>query len=106
MKAAEQYRPAMRKDVSTVGPATVTELVNHYIELEMTEESGKSFSTRTAYQSYFTNWIVPVWGLHRPCDVRTVQVEKWLHSLQQLAPGTKAKLRNIMSAVFSHALRY
>jgi integrase len=38
-------------------------------------------------------------------DVRTVEVEEWLHSLPY-APATKSKIRNIMSAVFNHAIRY
>ena len=32
-------------------------------------------------------------------DVRTVEVEEWLHSLPY-APATKSKIRNIMSALF------
>jgi hypothetical protein len=38
-------------------------------------------------------------------DVRAVEVEEWLHSLPY-APTTKSKIRNIMSAVFTHAIRY
>jgi integrase len=34
-----------------------------------------------------------------------VGVEDWLRTLS-LAPGTKAKLRNILSALFNHAMRY
>jgi hypothetical protein len=37
--------------------------------------------------------------------VSSVEVEDWLKSLL-LASGTKAKLRNLMSAVFRHAIRY
>lgn len=32
-------------------------------------------------------------------------MEKWLHSLRY-APGTRTKIRNIMSALFNHAMRY
>jgi integrase len=34
-----------------------------------------------------------------------VDVELWLHTLQY-APGTRSKIRNIMSAVFNHAIRH
>jgi integrase len=34
-----------------------------------------------------------------------VDVEKWLHSLNY-APGTRSKIRNIMSALFNHAMRH
>jgi integrase len=37
-------------------------------------------------------------------DVRTVDVELWLNSLA-FAPGTRSKIRNILSAVFNHAIR-
>jgi site-specific recombinase XerD len=34
-----------------------------------------------------------------------VEVEEWLHSLEY-APATKSKIRNIMSALFNHAIRH
>jgi len=38
--------------------------------------------------------------------IKPVAVEQWLRSLVALSDGSKAKIRNIMSAVFSHALRF
>ena len=38
-----------------------TKRAAHYRQKEMSEESSKSYSTRTAYD-VFRNWIVPVWG--------------------------------------------
>jgi len=38
-------------------------------------------------------------------DVKAVQVERWLKSLL-LSRGTKSKIRNIMSALYSHAQRW
>ena len=38
-------------------------------------------------------------------EVKAVAVEKWLRSLD-LAPGSKAKIRNHMSALFSHCIRH
>src|SRR5581483_12513333 len=37
--------------------------------------------------------------------VKTVEVEAWLGSLE-LANGSKAKIRGIMSALFNHAMRH
>jgi site-specific recombinase XerD len=34
-----------------------------------------------------------------------VDVELWLHTLKY-APGTRSKIRNIMSAAFNHAIRH
>jgi integrase len=85
-------------------PETVSELVTHYRENELTEEK-KAYATIEANTHYLTNHIVPKWGLMYLTDVRTVDVELWLHSLT-FAPGTRSKIRNIMSAVFNHAIRH
>ena len=84
-------------------PETVAELVTHYRENELTEEK-KAYATIEANTHYLANHIVPQWGAMYLQDVRTVDVELWLHTLQ-LAPGTRSKIRNIMSAVFNHAIR-
>ncbi len=44
-------------------------------------------------------------------DVRTIVVENWLRQLRRkdgnpLANATKAKIRNLMSVLFNHAIRY
>ena len=103
MKACELLRANINRDARS--PRTIAELVAHYQEKELPEDSSKAYSTRKAYQCYFKNWIVPVWGSYRLSAVKTVAVEGWLRTLS-LAPGTKAKLRNIMSALFTHAMRY
>src|SRR5262249_49391047 len=38
--------------------------------------------------------------------VSAVAVEAWLEDLDDLAPGSRAKIRNVMSAVFKHAMRH
>jgi len=101
-KACESLRANINRD--TRSPRTVAELVAHYTAKELSGDS-KAFSTRTAYAVYLRNWIVPMWGKHSLSDVKTVAVEGWLGSLP-LAPGSKAKIRNIVSALFNHAMRY
>lgn len=103
MKACEELRAKINRE--TRSPRTMAELVSHYREKELTEESGKSFSTRTAYAVYLRNWVEPKWGTLSLSDVRTVTVEDWLHGLS-LSNGSKAKIRNLMSALFNHAMRY
>jgi integrase len=102
-KACEFRRSTINRETRT--PRTIAELVTHYREKEMTETSNKSFSTRTAYEMYLKNWIVPKWGEFSLSDVWTVAVEDWLRTLT-LANGSKAKIRNLMSALFHHAMRY
>ena len=103
MKACELLRININR--GTRSPRIIAELVAHYRQKEMSEESSKSYSTRTAYDVYLRNWIVPVWGSRSLSDVRTVVVEDWLRSLP-LANGSKAKIRNLMSTLFNHAMRY
>lgn len=88
-------------------PRTIAELIEHFRLKELTEdEQGrKAHSTRAAYECYLKGWILPRWGNHRLEQVKSVAVEEWLGSIER-ARGTKAKIRNIMSALFSHAMRY
>ena len=69
------------------------------------EEGRKSFSTQFGYEGYIRKWILPRWGTYLLADVKAVKVEDWLKSLP-LARGSKAKIRNIMSALYNHAIRW
>jgi integrase len=103
MQACELRRANINRNIAT--PRTMADLVEHYRQKEMSEDSSKSFSTRIAYDVYLRNWIVPAWGEHSFSNVRTVAVEDWLRALP-LANGSRAKIRNLMSTLFNHAMRY
>jgi hypothetical protein len=79
-------------------PETVTELIAHYRKHELAEDGEKRSSTRAVYTSFLRVYVEPEWGKLRLEQVKTVAVEKWLRSLNY-APGTRAKIRNIMSAL-------
>ncbi len=101
-KAALALRAKINSEVSS--PETVNELLAHYQRYELTE-GRKSFATTEGHRSYIKLHIAPRWGEYRLTSIRTVQVEEWLDSLP-LAPATRSKIRNIMSAVFSHGIRH
>jgi integrase len=109
LKAAKALRIDANQQTphSEGGPETVAELVAHYRLKELVGENQgrKSFSTRAGYESYLNGWILPRWGDHRLDHVKSVAVEEWLDSIKR-AKGTRAKIRNIMSAIFHHAMRY
>lgn len=86
-------------------PETVSELISHYKKHELTDNSDKRASTRTGYTLLLDSQIEPKWGTVRLDQLRAVDVEQWLRSLNY-APGSKSKIRNIMSAVFAHGRRY
>ena len=99
-----------------VGPRTVGELIEHYKKTELSEEGTKAYSTRASHLVYLKQWIIPKWGDYSPLEVRTVAVEQWLSGLMHvkgpkaesglsLSNGSKAKIRNLMSAIFNHAIR-
>ncbi len=69
------------------------------------DELRKSYSTQVTYQGYLSKWILPRWRSYRLADVKAIQVEQWLKSLP-LSKGSKAKIRNIMSALYSHGQRW
>lgn len=85
-------------------PETVNEAIAPYSKKELTSER-KSFATIDVYSSHLKLHIAPRWGGLRLTDVRTIAVEEWLSELP-LAPITRAKIRNVMSAVFSHCIRH
>jgi len=101
-KAALPIRSTINSGVRT--PETVNDLVAHYSAHELTAER-KSHSTLENYRGNLKLYILPKWGDYRLSAVRTIQVELWLHSLP-LAPATKSKIRNQMSAVFTHGIRH
>jgi integrase len=95
-------------------PVTVADLVDHYSTTELASaqvDGGKSYATKTIYTDFLTRWIKPAWGNLNIRDVRTIAVENWLRKLLRingspLAPSTKAKIRNLMSVLFNHAIRH
>jgi integrase len=89
------------------GPSTIDELVAHdrLKELAGERQGRKAFSTRAAYECYLKVWVLPRWGGHKLDQVKPVAVEEWLDGIKR-ARATKAKIRNLMSALFNHAMRY
>ena len=93
---------------------TVEDLIDHYIKTELDEEQGdggKSHATRIVYKQFLARWVRPAWGGLNIRAVRTIAVEHWLRQLMRLdgkplASSTKAKIRNLMSVLFNHAIRY
>jgi integrase len=99
-KACESLRSTINRE--TRSPRTVAELVTHYAEKEL---PNKTPYTAEVYAGYLKTWILPTWKGHSLSDVRTIAVESWLGTLP-LANGTRAKLRNLMHALFNHAMRW
>lgn len=109
LKAAHALRIDANQQApqAEAGPSTVAELIAHYRlkELVHEDQGHKAFSTRAAYECNLKTWILPRWGTHRLDQIKPVTVEEWLSGIKR-SKGTKAKIRNLMSALFHHAMRY
>lgn len=104
---AEKAVLALRANINSGvrSPETVNDLIAHYSKMESSEGGGKRKSTRDVYAGFIRLHVAPHWGPMRLDQLKTVAVEKWLQSLDY-APGTRSKIRNIMSAIFAHAKRH
>ncbi len=102
INAAPDHDGGVRAEKATVGSAW-----GHFLKHELrSAESDRSPTTCEVYENNFRQHILPRWLDVELGDVKPVAVQQWLRSLSHLSPGTKAKLRNQMSCLFSHALRH
>ena len=108
-RAIDLVRVNINADGRAVGPTMLfSVLADHYskYEMPMNDHSRKAFSTKDTNRGYLRKWIVPKWGDRLVCDIRTIEVENWLNSLEKLSDGSRAKIRNLMSAIYRHAMRH
>ena len=106
--AAEAAADALRLTINNpsgsrpLRQTTVNTLWEHYCREEL---PLKEMSTQDAYTQYAKNWILPRWGAVLLEEVKTVDVERWLRAIN-LTDGSRAKIKCVMSALFSHAVRW
>ena len=81
---------------------TVEALWDHYGKEEL---PAMGFSTQDSYTQYANKWVLPRWGRLTLSRIKTVDVERWLRDAE-IANGTRAKLKCVMSSLFSHAVRW
>jgi integrase len=111
----------LRLNINSDGPTELTsitmkEAVEHYKRHELIDcgKDGKAYSTRNRKALVLEKWIVPHWGSLELRAIKTVAVEQWLRTLvttkfgdsKPLAGGTREKIRDAMSSVFNHAIRW
>jgi len=85
---------------------TLNDLSSHYQQRELLARNLRiSHSTKRIYAGYLKRWIEPRWGSYALAEIRAVEVELWLKNLA-LAPGSRCKIRNVMSLLFNHGRRH
>jgi len=98
-------RANINRDVAFSALMRFEALADHYRQTELLADN-KTEKTRATYLVYLRKWILPRWGREYLHSIKAVAVEQWLRLLVELSNGSKAKIRNIMSGIFSHAIRY
>lgn len=103
-KAADRLRCQLNENKQELSLRAMTfgELINHYLNHELPRLSK---SARKANKSYIKNWIEPNWHGHLASGMKTMQIQEWLDRIQR-PDGTKLKIKNVLSAIFSHGVRW
>ena len=111
----------LRVNINSDGPTELTSItmakaVDHYTVHELADcgAEGKAYSTRSRKTQLLSRWVVPHWGKVELRAIKTVAVEQWLKTLvttkfgkpKHLAGGTREKIRDAMSSIFNHAIRW
>jgi integrase len=95
----------LRLSVNTVSYQLQQVCLRGLVQRFLDEELSKRFSTRSSYLSILRRHIKPRWDEISIVKIRSLEVERWLKSLQ-LAPKTKANIRNLMHLLFECARRW
>jgi integrase len=105
MREVDGIRLAINQEPVSSSAITIRQLFEHYESTELTAGAGKTVTTVKVYRHHLLGVIVPQWGSYSLGEVRAIDVERWLKTLSG-APATKAKTRNVMSALYQHAIRH
>jgi integrase len=96
----------LRSYKNCVGAITIDQLCEHFEQSEMRlGVSLWSVATQKTYRGYIRRWIRPRCGSCSLDEIKAVKVEAWLRGLN-LAPGSRAKIRNVFCVLFNHACRH
>jgi integrase len=103
-KEADRLRCRLNENKQSLSLQAINfgELINHYLDHEL---SRLSKSARKANRSYIKNWIEPAWHGQLVCGMKTMRIQEWLDGIQR-PDGTKLKIKNVMSTIFSHGVRW
>jgi integrase len=101
MRAVDGLRLSVNSGKPQPKPVTLRIIVDRFEK----EEMSQRYSTRAAYSSLLRIWIKPRWGNVRLDRIEPLEVESWLKSLD-LAPKTKANIRNLMHLLYECSRRW
>jgi integrase len=132
-RAVRSWRLAINSNqVHAFSGITMNDVIEHFRQKELVDkgENGRAWSTRDRYESYLDRWIGPRWGKQELAFIKAPIVEEWLKDLNfdpgwrqkkkgdpssekkrkqemmSLAPATKSRIRDLMSVLYNHAIRW
>ena len=129
-RAVELIRVNLNANIPAAGPVMPFKVLSaHYCrhEMPMDNHEDKAYSTKKTNYGYLRKWIIPKWGEYAISQITPVMVEEWLRTAlvfekkqrvtdgdkvrlvevkQKLANGSRVKIRNLMSAIYRHAMRH
>lgn len=102
----EVARLNLNKHVGRPDPknATFGEVANHWLSYGKTKTGDdKDVSTKQADERNCRNHLLPQWGERIAKDMEPADIQRWLDKQSR---GLRSKLRNTMSAIFLHGLKF
>jgi integrase len=131
-RAVRSWRLAINSNqVHAFSGITMGDVIKHFRTKELVDkgDNGRAWSTRDRYESYLDRWIGPRWGKDEMALIKAPMVEEWLEDLkfdpnwrqrkktvppakpqekemQSLAPASKSRIRDLMSVLYNHAIRW
>jgi integrase len=103
-READRLRCRLNENKQSLSLKSMTfgELINHYINHELPRLSK---SARKGNKSYIKNWIEPSWHGHLAGSMKSMRIQEWLDTIKR-PDGTKLKIKNVLSTIFSHGVRW
>jgi integrase len=99
-KAAKAFMYLLEAPVSaTSATVMVDTLINNYRQ----EKMPQRISTRSGYEAWLNNHVLPRWGNGSLTDVQARPVELWLHSLE-LSPKSRVHVRGLLHVLWDYAM--
>lgn len=106
-RANDNFRTSVNATRERAGKMTVRDAWGHFQLHELRDpDVDRSPTTIQNYLDSFKSRIIPDLGNTPLDEIKAVAIEKWLRSLTDLAPGTRAKIRNHLSSLFRHCIRH
>ena len=99
LRAAEPLTRSLEGPLNGHSVVTLRSLVEQFRQ----EKMPQRHSTRSGYESWLKNHIIPRWGECQLVDLQARPVELWLQSLS-LSPKSRVHVRGLIRALWDYAM--